>query len=106
MPAEAPGAKAESAPREGGTSDDAAKPLIVRTEFYEKGVLARAEEDTNADGKIDKWETWQDGALAMVAFDTTGRGTPDRRLVYGPGGAVKVEVDPDGSGVFKPAPKK
>ena len=81
------------------------KPPIVRTEFYENGVLARAEEDTNADAKIDKWETYRDGSLAIVAFDTTGRGTPDRRLVYGPGGSVKVEVDPDGTGAFKPAPK-
>jgi hypothetical protein len=78
---------------------------IIRTEYYENGILARAEEDTNADAKIDKWETYQDGSLAMVAFDTTGRGTPDRRLVYGPGGSVKVEVDPDGTGTFRPARK-
>ena len=31
------------------------------------GVLARVEEDTNGDGKVDKWETWRDGAVAMVA---------------------------------------
>ena len=78
---------------------------IIRTEYYQSGSLARAEEDTNGDGKIDKWETYRDGAVATVAFDTTGRGTPDRRLVYGPGGSVKVEVDPDGTGIFKPAPR-
>jgi hypothetical protein len=80
-------------------------PPIIRTEYYQSGSLARAEEDTNADAKIDKWETYQDGSLAIVAFDTTGRGTPDRRLVYGPGGSVKVEVDPDGTGTFRPARK-
>jgi hypothetical protein len=78
---------------------------IIRTEYYQSGSLARAEEDTNADAKIDKWETYRDGSLAMVAFDTTGRGKPDRRLVYGPGGSVKVEVDPDGTGTFSPARK-
>jgi antitoxin component YwqK of YwqJK toxin-antitoxin module len=78
---------------------------IIRTEFYESGNLARAEEDTNADGRIDKSETYKNGAVATVAFDTTGRGTPDRRLVYGPGGSVKVEVDPDGTGTFRPARK-
>ena len=78
---------------------------IIRTEYYQSGSLARAEEDTNGDGKIDKWETYRDGAVATVAFDTTGRGTPDRRLVYGPDGSVKVEVDPDGMGIFKPAPR-
>jgi len=82
-----------------------ALPQIVRTEFYENDVLARAEEDTNADGKIDKWETYQDGSLATVAFDSTGRGTPDRRLVYDKNGKVRVEVDPDGTGQFKPASK-
>jgi hypothetical protein len=78
---------------------------IIRTEYYESGSLVRAEEDTNGDGKIDKWETYKDGAVTSVAFDTTGRGTPDRRLVYGPGGSVKVEVDPAGTGTFKPAPR-
>ena len=86
---------------------DSPSPLrVVRTEFYEAGSLARAEEDTNADGRVDKWETYKDAAIATVAFDTAGRGTPDRRLVYGPGGSVKVEVDPAGTGIFKPASGK
>ena len=80
-------------------------PRIVRTEFYENGVLARAEEDTNGDARIDKWETWRDGSIASVGFDTTARGTPDRRLTYGPKGKVTVEVDPTGSGTFEPARK-
>ena len=87
------------------TPDDAAKPRIVRTEFYENGTLARVEEDTNGDGKTDKWETWRDGSIAAVAFDTAARGTPDRRLLYGRNGKVTVEVDPGGSGVFKPGRK-
>jgi hypothetical protein len=68
-------------------------------------IRTGAEEDTNGDGRIDKWETYRDGAVATVAFDTTRRGTLDRRLVYGPGGSVKVEVDPAGTGTFRPARK-
>ena len=59
-------------------------------ELYEKGALARAEEDTNGDGKLDKWETYRAGALASVAMDTDHDGRPDRRLTYGPDG-VKAE---------------
>ena len=59
-------------------------------EFYEIGALARAEEDTNGDGKPDKWETYRDGALASVELDTNHDGRPDRRLTYGPDG-VKAE---------------
>jgi hypothetical protein len=78
---------------------------IVRVEFYERGALARVEEDTDGDGRIDKWETYgPGGGLAAVAFDAARRGRPDRRLVYLPGGATRLEVDPDGSGVFRPAP--
>lgn len=85
------------------TAGTGAQPPIVRTEFYENAVLARVEEDTNGDGKTDKWETWRDGSVASVAFDTTGRGTPDRRLTYGAGGSVRIEVDSAGTGEFRPA---
>ena len=54
---------------------------IDRIEHYERDVLVRAEEDTDGDGTIDKWETYDGARLASVAFDTTHhRGTPDRRL--------------------------
>jgi antitoxin component YwqK of YwqJK toxin-antitoxin module len=53
-----------------------------RTEFYDKGTLARAEEDSDDDGQTDKWETYADGALATVGFDTTHSGKPTRTIDY------------------------
>jgi hypothetical protein len=76
---------------------------ITRTEFYEKEIPVRAEEDTDGDGLLDKWETFEAGRLASVAFDTARRGSPDRRLTYSSGGDARVEVDPDGDGRFMPA---
>jgi hypothetical protein len=61
-------------------------------------VIVRAEEDTDADGKPDKWETYGDARLTSVAFDTSHRGVPDRRLTYGPGGSATLEVDSEGDG--------
>ena len=54
--------------------------------------MVRAEEDSDADGKTDKWETYVNGTLATVSFDTHHRGRPDRRLVYAPDGSVKAEA--------------
>jgi len=73
---------------------------ISRTEFYEKDLPVRAEEDSDDDGKIDKWETFDAGRLTSVAFDTSHRGTPDRRLVYAIDGSVRVELDAAGDGHF------
>ena len=67
---------------------------VTRVEHYQqKNALVRAEEDTDGDGKIDKWETYDGDRLASVAFDTLHRGTPDRRLIYGPNGTARLEVD-------------
>jgi antitoxin component YwqK of YwqJK toxin-antitoxin module len=55
---------------------------VSRTESYETGSLARAEEDSDGDGQIDKWETYADGALATVGFDTTHSGKPTRTIDY------------------------
>jgi hypothetical protein len=85
-----------------------------RVEFYDHGVLARAEEDGNHDGRPDKWETYRSQAIAGAnepayaitssAFDDTGSGRPERRFIYGPRGTIaRVEIDPDGDGVFAPA---
>ena len=74
--------------------------------------MLRAEEDTDGDGKFDKWETYDGGHLASVSFDTTHRGTPDRRLTYGKDGSALLEVDTRGDGHFvaanaaKPSRKK
>lgn len=76
---------------------------IDRVEHYEHDVLTSAEEDTDGDGKFDKWEQYAGSRLASVAFDTThARGVPDRRLVYGADGSVRVETDPAGDGHFRP----
>jgi hypothetical protein len=64
---------------------------VTRTEFYERNVMVRAEEDTDADGKLDKWETFDNGRLASVAVDTTRRGIPNRRVIHMPDGTAKLE---------------
>jgi hypothetical protein len=71
---------------------------IGRTEHYENDLPVRAEEDSDGDGVIDKWETFDSGRLTSVAFDTARRGSPDRRLIYAADGTVRVEVDPLGAG--------
>jgi hypothetical protein len=82
----------------------AATGASFREETYDKGVLARAEEDTDGDARTDKWERYENGALRSVALDTGRRGIPDRRLVYtADGGAPRIESDPDGDGHFRPA---
>lgn len=65
------------------------------------GALVSAEEDTDGDGKPDKWETYANGALASVAFDEHHTGRPTRRLVYGDGNLVMIESDPDENGAFR-----
>jgi hypothetical protein len=59
-----------------------------------------AEEDSDEDGKPDKWETYEAGRLASVAFDTIHRGAPDRRLIYGADGSARLEIDAVGDGHF------
>lgn len=67
------------------------------------GALVSAEEDTNGDGKPDKWETYENGAIKTVAFDERGVGYPTRRLTYSGGNLVLIESEPDGRGKFKVA---
>ena len=86
-----------------------------RVEFYQAGRLARAEEDTDADGAVDKWETYRSNPLtgpgeppvfvSAVAFDDAAARRPTRRLVYGRDGQVaRVEFDRDGDGSFDDPP--
>jgi len=73
-----------------------------RHEYFRGTTLVRVEEDTNADGRIDRWERHEGPVLREAAFDTTlsGRG-PDRRVLYDEKGRFQyVEVDPDGDGRF------
>jgi len=81
---------------------------IDRWEYYDpskagphgEGALVRAKEDTNADGKPDKWETYQRSAIETVAFDENSDGVPDRRLTYRGSALVLIESRPDASGRF------
>lgn len=78
--------------------------IVTRREFYADGIITRVEEDTDFDGRIDKWETYDHGVLARMDLDVSGRGRPDRRLVYRADGSFDhVEVDVKGDGHFVPA---
>ena len=69
---------------------------VTRTEFYDGGVLARAEEDVDGNGAVDRWETYAEGLVRSVAFDLEGAGRPTRRLVYGSDGQlVQIETGRD-----------
>jgi YD repeat-containing protein len=76
-----------------------------RQEYFRGDVLVRAEEDTNGDGRIDKWEQYEGTSLREAAFDTTfSRGRADRRVRYDARGDSVVETDPDGDGQFVRVP--
>jgi len=53
-----------------------------RVEFYRLGELVRAEEDTDNDARMDRWETYVGGGLATVGFDTIGSGRPNHVIDY------------------------
>jgi hypothetical protein len=91
------------------TGDEA---RIDRWEFYDlatpgspdgPGPLARVEEDTNRDGRRDKWERYENGVVKTVEFDVTGDGRPDRRLTYRDAELVLVETEPDAAGRYTKA---
>ncbi len=75
---------------------------IDRREYYRDGVLVRAEEDTNADGRPDRWDRYEGAVLRQAEFDTTlAGGRPNRRLVYDAAGRfLRVEADPELDGSF------
>lgn len=64
------------------------------------GPLVSAEEDSNGDGRPDKWETYEAGALETVSFDENHDGRPDRRLTYEAGALATIETAPDGAGGY------
>jgi hypothetical protein len=63
----------------------------------------RSEDDTNGDGRPDKWDIYRDGVLREVRFDTRlTSGRADRRLLYDDHGLLtRIEVDDNGDGVFE-----
>lgn len=100
----APAVDGQPPPIERAEEADGPDRTITRRELYVDGVLDRVEEDTDLDGRVDKWEKYRRGRLAQVALDLTGVGRPTRRLVYDTDGNVdRVEVDLKGDGVFQAA---
>lgn len=77
---------------------------IDRWETYDPAapdVLAAVEEDTNHDGRPDKWETYASGQLQQASFDENADGRADRQLTYRAGALVLIESEPDGNGQFQ-----
>lgn len=76
---------------------------IVKREFYQAGARVRAEEDTDGDGVMDRWERYESGVLKTVEFDDGSKrdGTPTQRYTYdGRGGLASIETQPDGRGGY------
>jgi hypothetical protein len=76
---------------------------VVRREFYQAGARVRAEEDTDGDGVMDRWERYAGGVLTTVEFDDGRKrdGTPTQRFTYdGRGGLMSIESEPDGRGGY------
>jgi hypothetical protein len=46
--------------------------------FYEKGKLARKEQDSNFDGRVDFWEYWENGQVDRYGEDLDGDGNIDK----------------------------
>lgn len=71
-------------------------------EFFRGAALVRIEDDTNSDGRIDKWERYEGSVLREAAFDTSfSHGRADRRALYDETGRFsRLEEDPDGDGTF------
>jgi hypothetical protein len=73
-----------------------------RQELYRDADLARVIEDSNCDGRPDKWERYEGHVLREATFDTSfTEGRPDTRLTFDEKGQfVAVEVDADRVGRF------
>jgi hypothetical protein len=86
---------------------------IDRWEFYDAsgkaavstpdnpGTPLRVEEDTNGDGRADKWERYQGDVVSTVEFDENHDGRPDRRLTYKDTELALIETAPDASGRYQ-----
>jgi hypothetical protein len=86
------------------TSDVTGQKDITRREWYNAAKqLTRAEEDSDGDGMMDRFETYTNAILSSVEFDETKPydGKPDRRMNYSPEGVlVSIETEPDGNGGY------
>jgi hypothetical protein len=86
------------------TSDVTNQKDITRREFYNAAKqLTRAEEDTDGDGLMDRFETYVNGVLSTAEFDEKKPydGKPDRRMTYSAEGVLlSIETEPDGKGGY------
>jgi hypothetical protein len=86
------------------TSDVTGQRDITRREFYNAAKqLMHAEEDTDGDGLMDRFEAYENALLRTVEFDEKKPydGKPDRRITYSAEGVpVLVETEPDGKGGY------
>ena len=84
-----------------------------RTEYYERNALVRSEDDSNGDGRPDKWDYYTPRpdhaagepayAISSTEFDDSGSGRAERRFVYGADGKVsRVEFHDEGTGTWRP----
>ena len=65
------------------------------------GTLLRVEEDTNGDGRADKWDKYTGGLVSTVEFDENHDGRPDRRLIYKESELALIETSPDAAGRYQ-----
>ena len=75
---------------------------IDRQEFFSGNTLLRAEEDTDADGRTDRWDRYDGSVLREVGFDISkSQGRATRRVLYDEKGRfLAVEDDPEADGTF------
>lgn len=75
---------------------------VDRSEYYRGDSLIRSAEDTNADGRVDRWDSYENGVRRLTAFDTTLTSErPNRRIVYSASGQFeRLEADPERDGTF------
>jgi hypothetical protein len=84
-------------------SSSADEGKIDRWETFDPAApdrLIAVEEDTNHDGRPDKWEKYAAGQLQVASFDENADGRADRQLTYRAGELALIESAPDSKGQF------
>jgi len=69
--------------------------------FDREGRIARAERDTNLDGRPDTWERYQTGVLIRTEQDRNHDGKIDAETVYVKGNRSRISLDTDHDGRFE-----
>jgi hypothetical protein len=84
-------------------------------EYFSGGRLIRSADDTDGDGRPDKWDEYavtpgEAGSapqyvVVATSIDDVGQGRPSRRFVYARGGDIaRIEIDLRGDGRFEAIP--